>query len=323
MKKGLGKRAQTHSMLWVLMEIALVLTVFISFSVKLSDIKNDILFDKIYLAKEVGLMTTSIYGAPGDVNYIYTGRINNFSASFEGGKATIFFKEPVNGISFPYVSDSNLEQSVAYTHLNLINNSDISFKKSSNTLSISGGEIKFVSDRLGCAEALNKNFRKEKEGVVLDPSYQGSFPGMVIEQNREANVTWILANAVKSQLIPDPVFMTRNDNVEVSETTRLSITQDKAFTVSFVLTEEDKVNIQIKDDSLKNKKFACLLINEFSEMDELDKGDITITEKSFIKNSKSDVSVMVEVSKDFPYNNLEKRKEFALKVKNAVGEYYG
>lgn len=318
MAKRFGKKGDIRSILWVIMELCLVMVIFLAFSVKLSDFKNNLLFDKIYLSKDIGLMADTVYASPGDLSYVYSGRVKNYSVSFDGGVVSVFKEQIVDPQKFPYVTDSNMKTDFVYSYLSVINNSDINFKKSGNSLVVIGGNVTFVSDVLGCSEALNTRFVKEKEGIVIDPSYSGSFPG----KDFEANKTWILGSAIRA-LIPPPVIFTREENAEASVDKRLLATEGRAISISLMLQDSADVDILVKDDSLKSKKLACLLIDGLSSIDGFKRGMIEISQEPMIINSKADVPVAIMFDKNFNFDDYEKRREFAEKVKSSIEGYYG
>jgi len=319
MAKRFGKKGDIHSILWIIMEICLVAVIFLAFAAKLSDFKNNLLFDKIYVSKDLALMTDAVYASPGELSYVYSGRIKNYSVSFDGGVVSVFKEQLADPQKFPYVTDSNLKTDFIYSYLLVINNSDINFKKSGSSLVVSGGNVTFVSDTLACSEALNTKFIKEKEGMVIDPSYSGNFPG----KDFEANKTWILGSAIRALMLPSPAVLTREENVDASVDKRLSATEGKAFSISLMLHDSADVDILVKDDSVKSKKLACLLINKLSEIEGFKRGTIELTQEPIIVNNKADVPLAIRFDKNFNFADSNRRKEFAEKVKSALGEYYG
>jgi len=323
MIKRVGKRAQMHPILWVLIELCLVAVIFLAFFTKLADVKNDVLFDKIYLSKDIALLTDAVYASPGDLSYVYGGKVKNFSVSFNNDRISIYQNKLVNPQVFPYVKDSTIDTKFDYTHLSVFNKTDINFEKLADTLTVTGGKKTFVSDNLGCAKALTTKFRREKDGVVLDPYYHEPFPGLKLFKTTESNVSWQLANTVLATVASDfPATSTRRGHGEMVKSIRYAETKNKQFSISFMLQDDSSVNIQIKDEGLENKKLACLLINGLSELDGMSKGIISITDDEFVKNNEATVSIMVELPKDVDYTNRRTRENIGAKIKEALVGYY-
>jgi hypothetical protein len=319
MAKRFGKKAEIRSILWIIMEICLVAVIFLAFAIKLSDFKDNLLFDKIYLSKDLGLMVDAIYASPGELSYVYSGKINNYSVSFDGGIVSVFKEQLADPQKFPYITDSGMKTDFVYSYLSVINNSDINFKKSGNSLVVSGGNVTFISDTLACSEALNTRFIKGIDGIVIDPSYSGTFPG----KDDEANKTWAVAHLILALIVPSPISITRDNNVEASVDSRILRTEGKAFSISLMLHDSADVDILVKDDSLKSKKLACLLINELSKIEGFKRGTIEISGEPMIVNNKADVPVAIVFDKSFAFDDAERRKEFAEDVKSALEAYYG
>jgi hypothetical protein len=309
-----GKRGQEHPVLFVIVDLAMISIVAIVFLVQLRDFRDSILFDKIYLSKDIALLSDSVYASPGSLDYVYSGVKDNFSVNLDNGVVSVYYKELADPIKNIYTPDDNVETDINYTFLSVINNSNVNFEKSSSSLKISGSNKTFKSDSLACFSALSYYVHPTEFSVVLDPSYTDSF------DSKFANLSFDLSSFVFASL-PAGVsrIVTRDKGVGFFQDERLRKTVGRTFLVSFVVKKDfDKVNVYMRDDNLETKKLACLLMYKLSEMG-MKMGTVGVSDDDFIMHNNANVSVIVEVGDSLDPMGYS---EFGKKVSDALEAYY-
>lgn len=93
-KRGfLNNKATTYLIWFVLIEIILISMISIGFWRFLASVKDDNIFEKNYLARDIALTATAINSAPGDIKYTYNLNAPSFDLQFE--KNMVIVSEPV------------------------------------------------------------------------------------------------------------------------------------------------------------------------------------------------------------------------------------
>ena len=88
----LSKKSQTNEIYHTLIQILIAVAVYWILQSYIDSISKDTLFEKAYLSKDIALLTDTIYGSPGDVNYNYINdqvRLNRFEFIFNNQKVGV------------------------------------------------------------------------------------------------------------------------------------------------------------------------------------------------------------------------------------------
>ncbi len=113
-KRLFNKKAIDYEVWFVLVELILIAIICIGMTDYLFSVKNNTLFEKNYLKKDIGLVATVINSAPGDVQYTYVSKekvLSNFEFEFDKNKIHVKDAGKRLKINYPFMSD----QDVAYT----------------------------------------------------------------------------------------------------------------------------------------------------------------------------------------------------------------
>ena len=108
-----GKKADvTHELYFIIAQVSIALFILWVLLAYVDSIKEDTLFEKIYLSKDLALITNTIYAAPGNVFYEYSNEkanLSKYSFNFESQKVSVqeIKKGEVLSIEHPYSQDLN------------------------------------------------------------------------------------------------------------------------------------------------------------------------------------------------------------------------
>ena len=109
----IGKKADvTHELYFVTAQVSIAMFILWVLLSYVDSIKEDTLFEKIYLSKDIALIADMIYAAPGSVLYEYSNEkadLSKYSFNFESQKLSV--QEIKEGeelsIEHPYAQDLN------------------------------------------------------------------------------------------------------------------------------------------------------------------------------------------------------------------------
>ena len=90
MKKRLGKQGSvTHEQLYQLFEILVFLFyAYIMYSF-VNDVNNSTIFEKNYIARDIAMVTNTLYASPGYVSYDYPENISRYQINIKSNKVRI------------------------------------------------------------------------------------------------------------------------------------------------------------------------------------------------------------------------------------------
>lgn len=107
----LGKKAQESLMWTVIFELILVGAAFLLLTVMVADLAGNTLIYKQYHAGEMGMLTSALYAAPGDVSYRYN--LDDFSSKnfyFEISDSKVYVGDAKRGVMKDVVPEETLSQ---------------------------------------------------------------------------------------------------------------------------------------------------------------------------------------------------------------------
>src|SRR3989338_6630309 len=84
-----NKRGMEHEIFFNIFELALAAIVVISLFLFISDVVEQTIFEKNYIARDLSVLANTIYAAPGGVFYIYDEDVSKFIVDFAPGKVTV------------------------------------------------------------------------------------------------------------------------------------------------------------------------------------------------------------------------------------------
>ncbi|MBI5390644.1 hypothetical protein HZB02_04090 [Candidatus Woesearchaeota archaeon] len=91
MNSSRGKRGDvTAEQLFLMFEVLLAIIIFLSLMNFVVSLKDNTLFEKNYLARDLALLTDTVYAAPEQLSYTYTENVDRFGMNIKDGKVSIF-----------------------------------------------------------------------------------------------------------------------------------------------------------------------------------------------------------------------------------------
>jgi N-acetylmuramoyl-L-alanine amidase len=252
---------------------------------------NNTLVEKIYLSKDIALLTNIISSSPGNIFYTYSNSSNKLDItkylySFKDSYVKVKENEKANQVYFPYAKDLSFENSFP----NLIENpEEIHFVKTGNKLSID----KSLTSNLNQISCPDIKIEEElaNQNILLDPGH-GKDPNRDIapddfglefkdyyrKNKKEAYITTQISNGVKTNYINNnKVKQTRNYDTPLSIQTRKDSAKDAHIIISIHIGNYSNSHNTIKafipyktTKFLQSRKLACSILNSFPPELELD-----------------------------------------------------
>ena len=133
----LHKKAQTNEVYHILIQILIALAIYWILQSYIDSVAKDTLFEKYYLSRDLSLLTNTIYGAPGEIKYIYANdkaELNKFEFEFREQKVSVDETESKGQLKLeqPYGEDI----SSPFSGQKISNSNQIAFSKTKNNLEI-------------------------------------------------------------------------------------------------------------------------------------------------------------------------------------------
>ncbi len=109
----LNKRADTNLIYHILIQLLIAVMVYWILQSYIDSVAKDTLFEKHYLARDLALLTDTIYGSPGNVDYVYSNEraeLNKFNFDFSDQRVKVseIGAEQRADVAYPYGEDLNL-----------------------------------------------------------------------------------------------------------------------------------------------------------------------------------------------------------------------
>jgi N-acetylmuramoyl-L-alanine amidase len=276
LKRGaLGKKGQgemEEEVYSVLIQVAILIMVVIAMMLYLKSVRDNTLFEKMYLSRDVALLMNTLYAAPENVGYVYAAGTTNLS------KYT--FKGEENYVAVNYEKDRS-EQERYYKYASdfsfkenfpLIEDADmITFVKNDNLFKV-GKDGTGSLNSLICQE-IDTSSKNWISKVIIDPGhgYDAGSPNiqkMDIGYSNDKLTEYIFTTHVGTALKTFGYKLTRNSNYYLPQDERLDVVQTAETIISLHVGNysADK-NIAIAFISAKSlkqaesRKLACLILN--------------------------------------------------------------
>jgi len=105
-----GKKGQTVTSLWILVEAVLITLATLIFFQYILTVENNTLFEQKFLARDVALMANTMSSIPGELRYEYISEANlsKYVYIFKEDKAKVNAKESSIQSSYPFYHDSRM-----------------------------------------------------------------------------------------------------------------------------------------------------------------------------------------------------------------------
>ncbi len=109
------KRGVSYDVFFNVFEFVLAFIVALALFNFVNDVIEQSIFEKNYLARDLALITNTLYASPGEVVYIYNEDTDNFVIDFSGNtdegynKVSVYFEEEENrNIFYLFAEDKNI-----------------------------------------------------------------------------------------------------------------------------------------------------------------------------------------------------------------------
>jgi len=347
LKRGvfLGKKGQgemEEEVYSTLIQVAILVFVLVSLGLYLKSVRDNTVFEKIYLSRDIALLMNSIYAAPENIGYVYAaGETNLTKFTFKSQENYVVVNDK-NSISnqemfYKYATDLSFHEEFP-----LIEESKIlTFVKNDNTLKV-GTEGTGKLNALICQD-INTKSSNWKTKVIIDPGHGSDInkpddPGDVgysTDAVKESVFTTQVATALKSfgyMLTRDyNYYLPLRDRISAAKNSDVIISlhvgnysQDKNIALAFVSAESLK--------KAESRKLACLILNIF--MTQFNFESIAIVPvfhsellpddpKQILMQDKIAVFLEIENINNKASVKALKPSEIASAINDALNQYYG
>ena len=114
-KRGFGKKAQIeHEFYYIIAQMLLIVLIALSLFSFVGNVLENTLYEKNYLSKDIALIVDTIYSAPGDISYIYSGDTMGFIIDFKPNNVFVYEelemyeKLPYPQGNYPFLEDNKV-----------------------------------------------------------------------------------------------------------------------------------------------------------------------------------------------------------------------
>jgi hypothetical protein len=225
--------------LWLLIELLIFSCAAIMFNFKINDIKNDTLFEKQFLARDIALATETISSLPGDTYYTYDTKadLSKYEYVFSGS-VKIFKTGESLEVTYPYYYDRHLA-----ANLNTMKSpKKIIIKKGGGMLDI--GETLTAETGDTCPNIITKG---DIIKAAVDYNDDAALAGQSLHGSlsRDSSFITTLTRTASPTIIDDRIS-------KISPDTSLVISVSKGSSLIIHHSANDK-----------SRKLACLILNSF------------------------------------------------------------
>jgi hypothetical protein len=306
-KKGFNKKGM--AVMWYLIEAVLISFVIILFFQYIQSVKDNTMFEKQFLSRDIALMIDTINSVPGVVIYNYEddGKIKQFEYTFVDNKVQINKKDEQLEIKYHYYYNSQINND----YQNLLTPEKIMFAKTLSSTKVNS-ELSYVGSIESCSRVITKD---EIHKIMVDYS--------------DEELAFEFANHILNTKIGNLITSTRNKNPTIIDDRLLLINKDTPLVLSIKIgsdTDQTKNSIKIyysQNNKEKSEKLACMINNNlkknFSAMAII---QLPSNEKIINKNVDG-IGILLEIGNDkIKDNELFKSKDKIMNhVIKAIGDY--
>jgi hypothetical protein len=258
--------------LWVLIELLVWFLAVMLFMFKINDIKNDTLFEKQFLARDIALTTETISNLPGDTLYTYQTNADLSKHEYVlSGTVKVFKSGESLEVTYPYYYDSHLS-----TNMNPLKSpKKIMFRKTGGMLD--------VAENL---EAANAN-----TCPVIDT--KGQLAKVAVDYSDDAVAA---GTALYGRLAADSSFIaisTRGPSPALIDDRIAKIGTDTSLVISVSKGSSLIVHHSPAD---KSRKLACLILNAYKASGKT--GTASSSSEPILSRNPQGAAVRVELPED-------------------------
>jgi len=317
MQKRGKKGTINEQLLLLIIDFVVIFIVWFALFHYVRSVERDTLFDKIYLSKDIALLTNTVYSSPGNLFYTYSSNKLNlsfFDFSFEDNLVTIEEHPKGNELSFPYATDLSFESKLPYMETP----EKIEFAKTNNKVSVKDS-LTYNLNQLSCPDIKIRE-KMEEQVIVIDPGHGDDpedlppeetprhEPGLEFDNKKESSIT-VEIGWDRIALLND-FISTRDDERYVSLQERKNSAEDANIIISIHIGNYSNNHNSVKafipyktNKYLESKKLACKILNAFLSEFELDGVVIVSVDTSIlpeedpmqILNFEDKVAVLLEI----------------------------
>jgi len=133
-----NRKGISHDLFFNVFELILAFIVVLAIFQFITDVVEQTIFEKNYLARDLSLLVNTLYAAPGEVSYNYGEDLNSFILNFEESKLSVFEKdEKEEDVITFYLFAENEELPFIHKKINEgAEKIDIGFFKSDGTIKV-------------------------------------------------------------------------------------------------------------------------------------------------------------------------------------------
>jgi len=176
----LKKRGQaTHEIYYFIIYLLLLGFILLVLSNYVTSIADDTFFQKLYFSRDIALLTSTFFAAPGDLQAAYSGKTDGFEVEFE--QSRVILSEESNAIfaRYTFLNDTNM-----IFNPNTITNNKIQLLKIG--FNITAGSDLIDIKLLECPKLSTQSSLSNKRGV-LNPESDASDKGPINPANPSFN----------------------------------------------------------------------------------------------------------------------------------------
>lgn len=280
--KRIGKKSQ-HELMFIIFQLMMIATIFASLMFYVGTLKEQTLFKKLALSRDLALTVNTLYSAPGNIEYTYYAADLNISKfDYRFNEQLVNVLEQGRPTSYPYGDDLLFQLSFPTI-------------KESNQIQFQNIDYRFLAKKE--IESKPNLFKfpyveiKETRGKIM--------VGFYGDENLLAKVIAVVLNAGKEGVSrikkADMLIIAEIDN-QTSKTL--------------------KIEIPINPEFIKqNRKLASLIMNNALEKGNIERALIVPSTRAGL--NKINISVFIVKSEDVPITDISQT------ISNSVNQYYG
>jgi hypothetical protein len=321
MLKKMGFNKKGMAVMWYLIEAVLISIVIIFFFQYIQSVKDDTMFEKLFLSRDLALMTDTINSVPGDVKYTYqeTDKLEKFYYQFTTNneitnkienKVSVYVKDEYKPMGYHYYINKDLNSH----YEKLENPKKIVFGKTQLSTNINSKLVNVVPTD-SCSRIETKN----------------EINTMKIDYSDDINA-YNFANYFSSSIRNVIVTQTRTKDPTVEDDRIRTINEELPLVLSFRIgSNTDLTSNPIKiyysqNNKDKSEKLACLIYNNLDEkLSTIEIKRPIPSSNKLINTNKKGIGIMVEIGNDKITNNelFNSKDKIVNDIIKAIGEYNG
>jgi N-acetylmuramoyl-L-alanine amidase len=333
-KKGQEMETEVYS---TLMQIAILVFVLLSLGFYLKSVRDNTLFEKMYLARDVALVMNTLYAAPENTGMIYAaGEVNlaNYSFDAKDNYITVSKKDESSGNEkyYHYATDRAYEEKFSA----IVNSKTITFIKDDNHAAVNSSN-EFILNDLICAQ-FDSSASNWKPNAIIDPghgddpnrAFEGRDTGFIMNTLQESDYTMQIGTILRNMgyrltreyehFIPQATRITAALNAEVIISLHLdNYSSDRNIIKAYISAESTK--------ALESRKLACLLLSSLAELKPDGAAIIPVFVSELTADDPRRILLKDKIAVLLELGNINSKKNFkmydiASSINNGLVHYY-